>query len=185
MNIILAAFDHSVFNLVLQITDRKSWIQITKAMNILTNKSTYTLAIPYRYKKLMVDLVVYVFVLLFVYTAASEFQSFKSFKEVLSMSPLIGKYYAVLSWLIPLTELIITGLLILKRTRKAGILASLLLMIVFTVYLVYMVFSGSTLPCHCGGVISAMTWTQHIWFNLVFVALAGFGYISGIRIYKR
>lgn len=144
-------------------------------MRTLINKISYLLPISDRCKSLLVNLIVYAFVLLFVYTAASKFQTFQSFKEVLSMSPLIGKYYWVFSWLIPVVEVIISLLLCFQKTRKKGLFCALILMLVFTTYLIYMVFSGSTLPCHCGGVISAMSWKQHIWFNLVFIVLGGFG----------
>ena len=76
--------------------------------------------------------------------------------------------------------IIISLLLVLTLTRKKGLYASGILLSGFTIYLAYMVLSGLKLPCHCGGVISSMTWQQHIWFNVAFVLLA----YAGIRLHK-
>ncbi|MDB5156121.1 MAG: hypothetical protein JWR50_828, partial [Mucilaginibacter sp.] len=44
-----------------------------------------------------------------------------------------------------------------------------------------MVLWAEKLPCHCSGAIEKLSWTQHIWFNLAFIALA----ISALRLSKR
>lgn len=48
------------------------------------------------------------------------------------------------------------------------------LMTLFTGYILSMVLWAEKLPCHCGGAIEKLSWTQHIWFNLAFIALAAF-----------
>lgn len=120
----------------------------------------------------IVELIISLFILLFMYTAAAKLMDLKSFASTLAKSPLIGKLNWVVAWSIPGLEMIITVFLILPGTKRTGLYASLLLMTVFTLYLSYMVLSGSKLPCHCGGVISTMSWQQHIWFNLGFIGLA-------------
>ena len=132
-------------------------------------------------KAVIADSIVYCFILLFVYTATSKIQSFTSFKFVLSKSVLIGQYNVIVAWAVPSAEFLISTLLIFPQTRKAGLVSSLAIMIVFTAYLIYMVNSGSQLICTCGGVLSTMTWKQHIWFNGVFILLA----ITGLKLYPR
>lgn len=122
-------------------------------------------------QEIITDLITYLFIILFMYTAASKLLGIQSFASTLAKSPLIGSYSLLVAWAIPIIEIAISLVLIFPAIRKAGLWASLILMIVFTAYLMYMVFSGSELPCHCGGVISRMTWQQHIWFNLGFVTL--------------
>jgi uncharacterized membrane protein (DUF485 family) len=126
------------------------------------------------------DLSAYLLLALFMYTAASKFLTVTSFASTLAKSPLIGSYSFVVAWAIPITEMIIGLLLILNGTRKIGLQASFGLMVIFTSYLVYMVLSGSKLPCHCGGVISTMSWQQHTWFNLAFTLIA----LIGIKFHK-
>lgn len=129
-------------------------------------------SISERNKKIFIEVVIVLFFLLFVYTAVSKFQTFNHFEKTLEHSPLIGGYGKFIAWVIPSIEILISLILLIPSKKIIGLFASLILMILFTTYLVYMVNSGSTLPCQCGGVISKMSWTQHIWFNIVFIFLA-------------
>lgn len=132
-------------------------------------------------RELIMDITVYLFIVLFMYTSASKLFTIKAFASTLARSPLIGDLNFALAWMIPVIEIIISILLIIPSLRKTGLWASFLLLIAFTIYLVYMVFSGIKLPCHCGGVINALTWPQHIWFNISFIVLA----VIGLKINKQ
>lgn len=136
----------------------------------LNKRSTFQLSAKTR--EFIMDIAVYLFIILFMYTAASKLLTIKSFAATLAKSPFIGHLNNVVAWAIPVVEIIISLVLIFPAVRKTGMRAALLLMTVFTLYLTYMIFSGTKLPCHCGGVISSMSWQQHIWFNLGFIALA-------------
>ncbi|WP_316814319.1 MauE/DoxX family redox-associated membrane protein [Pedobacter heparinus] len=140
-------------------------------MQISLNKQP-RLHLSAKHRELITDMAIYLFVILFMYTAASKLLTIKPFASTLAKSPLIGSYSLIVAWTIPIVEMLISFLLIIPQIKKWGLYAALFLMSVFTLYLMYMVFSGTELPCHCGGVISKMTWQQHIWFNLAFVALA-------------
>ncbi|MBO9684361.1 MAG: hypothetical protein J7502_17130 [Flavisolibacter sp.] len=115
-----------------------------------------------------------IFIFLFTYTALSKLFDFTSFKNVLHQSPLIGKMSLIVAWALPLIELATSVLLFFQRSRLVGLYVSLALMIVFTVYLMYMILFTPNLPCSCGGVLKQMTWQQHVWFNLFFTGLAAF-----------
>jgi len=126
-------------------------------------------------KGILVEVIVYLFVLLFVYTAASKLMEIDNFKRVLVHYPLIGSMSNVIAYLVPATEFLISLLLIVPMTRRIGLLSSLMLMMSFMIYIIYMLVSGSELPCSCGGIISKLSWQQHIWFNSVFVVLSLIG----------
>ncbi|MNL57445.1 hypothetical protein D3C87_1810090 [compost metagenome] len=115
------------------------------------------------------------------YTAASKLFTISSFASTLAKSPLIGNMNYVVAWGIPIIEVIISIVLIFPSFRRVGLYAALTLMVAFTLYLIYMILSDSKLPCHCGGVISTMSWQQHIWFNMAFIVLA----ITGLVIDKK
>jgi hypothetical protein len=55
-----------------------------------------------------------------------------------------------------------------------GLLASFGLMTVFTIYIAYMLLTSSHLPCSCGGVISKLSWKEHLWLNVLLSVLAAF-----------
>lgn len=83
-----------------------------------------------------------------------------------------------IAWLLPVTELIVVLLLFFERTRKIGLYVSLLLLIVFTLYLLYMLLFVADLPCSCGGVLRKMSWQQHVPFNLFFIGLNMLGLVA-------
>lgn len=132
-------------------------------------------------KRIIVDVIIYLFVALFVYTAESKFMTMKSFESILSRSPLTAPFSIIIAWAVPIIEILISILLLIPNCKKLGLIFSLTLMSLFTVFLTYGIVSGSKLPCHCGGLISSMTWQQHIWLNIGFIILA----IIGLKLYKK
>jgi uncharacterized membrane protein YphA (DoxX/SURF4 family) len=148
-------------------------------METLLNKRSH-FGLSHKTTIIIADVIIYSFVILFTYTATSKIQSFKSFTLVLGKSVLIGEYNTLVAWVVPSLEIVISALLILPATRKWGLFSSLVTMVIFTMYLIYMINSGSQLICTCGGVLSSLTWKQHIWFNGFFIALA----LIGLKLYK-
>ncbi len=122
-------------------------------------------------------------ILLYTYTAISKFTDQELFKVTLRRSPLIDHGADTIAWLLPATELIVVLLLFFERTRKTGLYASLVLLVLFTLYLLYMVLFAADLPCSCGGMLSKMSWKQHIFFNLFFIVLNLIG-IGRFRLYE-
>lgn len=128
-------------------------------------------------KSLIVEIIAALFILLFVYAATSKLMDHQSFLHAIQNSPLLKPVAAVISWFIPFTEITISMSLFSSKFRNAGLLYSMLLMSVFTLYLIYMLLFIPHLPCSCGGVLSGLTWGQHLAFNAVFTLLGLFGWI--------
>lgn len=119
-----------------------------------------------------------IFIFLFVYTGISKLAGHKAFERTLSTSPVIKMGAGIIAWFIPLAELITAGLLLFAVTRKAGMIAAIVLMTGFTMYIGYMLLFSSTLPCSCGGILSQMNWHTHFWFNLILLVLGITGYYT-------
>jgi hypothetical protein len=132
-------------------------------------------------RSIIVDIISSLFILLFVYTAVSKLSTIRMFQVVLHKSPLIGEFNVLLSWAVPITELLITALLFVPRTRRLGLAVSLALMSLFTLYLCYMLLFTPDLPCSCGGVLKTLTWNEHLLFNIFFIFLAVTGLWLGRR----
>jgi len=136
---------------------------------------------PAKTMAIMVDVITYIFIALFIYTATDKLMNLINFQEfmvkMVLMNP-IGNYVAIL---IPVSEIFISLLLLLPKTKHIGLYTSCGLMVVFTAYLVYVRIAGEVLPCHCGGVISSLTWTEHIYFNIGLIVLA----LTGIKLKTR
>lgn len=123
-------------------------------------------------KTIAIDIISALFILVFVYTATSKLFEHNSFKAILSESPLIASKANMLSWTLPILELFTAASLLIPSFRKLGFLISFILMLLFTSYVAYMILFAKDLSCSCGGVISQMTWAQHLVFNIFFTALA-------------
>jgi hypothetical protein len=126
-------------------------------------------------KSLIVDICAFSLCFLFVYAASAKLLNLDVFLVQLERFPWLTHVSKAVGWMVPLTELGIAGLLLSGRQRRLGLLAALALMLAFTIYLLLMLGSGQHLPCSCGGVISSLSWGQHIWFNLLFILMAGAG----------
>lgn len=113
----------------------------------------------------------YLLIFLFTYTGISKLVDHESFLSSILQSPIIRKYATVISWSVPALELILVVLLLSEQYRKAGLLLSLLTLILFTLYIVYMILFIPDLPCSCGGVLKELSWHNHILFNSVFILL--------------
>ncbi|MGC4102463.1 MauE/DoxX family redox-associated membrane protein [Ferruginibacter sp.] len=110
-------------------------------------------------------------ILLFAYTGTSKLTGHEKFLtqlEQLDMPYLITHFAAMA---VPVAELLIAFLLVTERFKQAGLWLSVAAMLFFTVY-VMVILSGKHIPCSCGGVISKMSWKQHLYFNISFLLLA-------------
>lgn len=124
---------------------------------------------------LVVEVISGLFILLFVYTAISKLFTHEQFTLVLKKSPLLEYFAPYISVGLPILELILAAALFVPRYRQAGLIASTILMTIFTTYLIYMIYFTPHLPCSCGGVLAQLTWRQHLVFNSAFIALGIIG----------
>jgi len=127
-------------------------------------------------RKLLVEVIAGLFILLFVYTALSKLLHFHAFQLVLSRLPLVGKASLAAALLIPSVELLVAILLFLPLTRRFGLAATALLMILFALYVAYMMASEPRLPCSCGGFLKSMSWPVHLAFNCAAAVAALMGW---------
>ena len=126
-------------------------------------------------KKSIIETISAILVFLFIYTALSKYIDFQTFTNALHKSPLLSNYAIAVGYLLPALELATVILIIIPKTRLLGFYSALSLLTIFTIYLIYMIKFTPKLPCTCGGVISQLSWTQHIYFNLFFICITLFG----------
>lgn len=126
--------------------------------------------IPFR--RLVVDLTCYLYVLLFVYAAVSKLLDFENFRVQIAQSPLLSAFAYFVAWAVPMFELLIVLLLVLPKYRLAGLYSAFMLMVSFTAYIYTILNYSDFVPCSCGGILEKMGWQEHLIFNLVFVLLA-------------
>lgn len=119
----------------------------------------------------------FLLILLFAYAAISKLADHSAFRYQLADFPVLDNYPRLFAWLIPLAELCIVALLFIPSTHLYGFIAASITLTAFTIFLLAMVIFNHHLPCSCGGIISALSWKQHIVFNSFFLTLAVLGLI--------
>jgi hypothetical protein len=134
-----------------------------------------------KYQHKLPDIIAALLILLFCYTGINKLMDHYLFEIVIGKSELIGKMSGPISWTVPFLELALAVLLIVPRSRETGFMMAFSLLILFTVYILYMLLFASVLPCSCGGVLKTLSWPEHIVFNIFFATLAFIGWLAERR----
>ncbi|MBV4357326.1 MauE/DoxX family redox-associated membrane protein [Pinibacter aurantiacus] len=122
------------------------------------------------------EIIAAILVLLFAYTAIQKYIDHNTFLLTLKDSPLFHHIAGLISWIVPITEFGVVSLLLFPTLRKTGLFLAALLLASFTLYIGYMLIFIPNLPCSCGGIISLLSWKQHLVFNIFFTSLATYGW---------
>lgn len=115
---------------------------------------------------------------LFAYAAVSKMLDYNTFRVQLSQSPFITSFANDIAWALPVVELIVAVSFAFSHLRLYAFYVALFLLSLFTAYLVAMLNFSYYIPCSCGGLISSLSWGQHIVFNIFFIILS----FTGIRL---
>ncbi|WP_316835502.1 MauE/DoxX family redox-associated membrane protein [Pedobacter nutrimenti] len=127
----------------------------------------------FKTRTVVVEVISALFILLFIYASLSKVQDFEKFRVELYKSPILTSFASIMAIVVPALELVITGLLLIKRYQMIALYSSFCLMVMFTAYIVGILNFSPYIPCSCGGILQFMTWNQHLVFNLLFVSLGG------------
>ena len=133
-------------------------------------------------KKLFIEGAALILAFVFAYSAIAKIYDWQATRLAMYNQVVPDWSKEVLLYGIPLVEMILSLMLLLPRWRAKGFLASLVLMLVFTGYVAW-VWMGMAdrVPCSCGGIISSLTWGQHLILNLGLTGLAVWGTWSNCR----
>lgn len=119
----------------------------------------------------IIETILVLYIILFLYTGISKIMDYSEFREQLADSPVLGFAATPIALLLPWVEFTTVLMLIVPRWRLKGFYAVLTLMILFTAYIIGLFSIDKELPCSCGGIISLLSWKQHLVFNSVFILL--------------
>jgi len=123
-------------------------------------------------REILVETISSLFILLFLYAAASKLLDYQKFTIQVGQSPILTGYEGLIAWMIPSIEILISVLLVMHPARLIGLYASFSLMVMFTAYIAIIINFAERVPCSCGGILAKMGWSEHLVFNGVFVVLA-------------
>ena len=123
----------------------------------------------------------FLLILLFTYTAVSKWLNMEAHLYAIRNQPFSRPVNDFLAHALPVTEIITVILLVIHTSRLWGLYLSLLLMFLFTGYVLAILLGlFGRIPCSCGGVIKLLGWKEHLVFNIFFLAIS----IAAIRLHK-
>jgi hypothetical protein len=131
---------------------------------------------------LAIEAITAVLLLLWIYTGLNKLIQYDKFSFEAGRSPFLQHLAPWVAAMVPVGELTIAALLIFKRTRVAGLYASLFLMTLFSGYVYIMLHYAYDLPCSCGGIIELLTWEQHLIVNLMLTLLTAIAILLQSRL---
>jgi uncharacterized membrane protein YphA (DoxX/SURF4 family) len=132
-------------------------------------------------KQIIIEIICFLFILLFVYAAAAKLLDYEKFSIQIGQSPLLTPYAKYIAALVPIVEVVIAIMLAMSRFRTIGLYAAFTLMVIFTAYIVAILNFNGHIPCSCGGVLEKLGWKEHLVFNIVFVLFS----VAGILLYSK
>src|ERR1044072_4988425 len=101
-------------------------------------------------KKTVVDIIAYLFIILFIYASVNKLLDYDSFSTELGKSPLLTAFAGYVAWAVPAVELVVVILLTVPKWMLAGFYAAFSLMTMFTAYIVAILNFSDSIPCSCG-----------------------------------
>lgn len=116
--------------------------------------------------------VISLLILLWAYTGLDKLANHTLFSNQLALQFLPKIITPALSYFIPISEISIALLLFWEKSRKQGLILSLSLLLIFTIYISLAVFGfRERVPCACAGIFKDMGWITHLLVNVFFLAL--------------
>jgi uncharacterized membrane protein YphA (DoxX/SURF4 family) len=125
-----------------------------------------------KYQRYLLEIICSLLIILWIYTGLNKLLDYTIFKTQLGRSPFIQPLAGFISATLPVGELLLAILLIIKKTRIIGLYLSFTLMLLFTGYIYTMLHYSYYLPCSCGGVLAILSWEDHLIFNSFFTIIA-------------
>jgi hypothetical protein len=132
-------------------------------------------------KRLAVEIIALLFVILFLYTGIAKLMDFEVFQEQLMDSPLLAFAAPIVAWGLPIMEFVVSIALFMPKYRLRGLYAAFILMILFIAYVGILLSISTELPCSCGGIMEALSWQAHLIVNIALTGLA----LTGIILAKK
>lgn len=123
-----------------------------------------------------VEAFAWILAFVFAYTAIAKVYDWQGTQLAMYNQVLPDWSKDLLLYGIPVVEILVALFLLFPRMRWIGFVSSLLLMLIFTGYVAWIWFGfAEKVPCSCGGILSSLTWGEHLVLNLGLTGLSVWG----------
>jgi len=120
-------------------------------------------------------IIMFLFILLFLYTGISKLWQYNQYVTDIRESPLLRSIPISLAWVLPALEITVAFMMIARRWRLLALYSCCVLMALFTIYLIALGQFDDYVPCSCEGFLDSIPRNMHIVLNCMLAALAAFG----------
>lgn len=117
------------------------------------------------WKKWTVDAISLFFIILYTYAAVTKLIVFEIFQTQLEQFPFINDFSVSLAIILPTVQIITSFLYFKPNFRLQAFYSSLILLIIFNLYIIAVLLFAESIPCSCAGVVSTLSWNDHLIFN--------------------
>lgn len=129
------------------------------------------------------NILIVLLLVLWIPVAIDKIINFSNFQNGILRQPFSNNVAYLAIYFLPMLEIATIVLLIINRLRQYGLFLSSLLMTIFTFYVALaLIGTWKKLPCGCGSVISGLSWSEHLWFNIFFLFISIIGLILSFKI---
>src|SRR5690606_30036638 len=104
-----------------------------------TKNVIYPLKPSLRWWSILLELIVMLCVLLFLYAAVNKLMDVQKFRVQIGQSPLLTPIAGFTAWAVPLLEIALALLLLFHKTRLLGLYGFFGMMVLFSAYIVVLV----------------------------------------------
>ncbi|REC50447.1 hypothetical protein DRF62_19165 [Chryseobacterium piscium] len=120
----------------------------------------------------IISFIIYSFLLLFLsYVFANKALDISAFQSNIFKTGLYSvSITKILSYFVLLVESI--GIILLIVNKKAGLLYTLIMLIIFTIYISFLNFTSRYEVCGCGGVLNGLSYMAHFIINICLIILS-------------
>ena len=148
---------------------------------------TMTLHIKTHPKESALQLLTFVFICLWIYVGSKKVFTYADYRSSMIKQPFDDQYEIVLSYILPVAELAIGMLFIFERTKTLGLWLTILLMLIFSVYVTLALLNiWGSIPCDC--ILEfTISWKAHLWINgiITLASIAGLLLNKNIKGYRK
>ena len=125
-------------------------------------------------QQVLVEVITLLIVVVLLYAAINKLIHYRAFRFVLGITPTLKGMVSILTFAIPILELLIAILMLIQKTKIAGLYLSIGL---FIIYLVGMFQLKLYVPNIRGGILDRLSFTQYLILNTLLLTLAIFGIV--------
>jgi len=130
-----------------------------------------------RTKNILSEIIVFILILIWAYTFVAKVFDFETFQRQIKGAYMLSAGGNLLPYLLQIVHFGIILLLINKSWRRMGLITSILVLILYTGYLVYVLKFAPSIPCSCIAMFNWMNWNDQLYFNFSMLAINIIGLI--------